>query len=96
MSLIWKCFGRDASDSSEGKKKKNKREERNCCDSTVSDGSSTSTPTKRNSRKDKSAKSGPVLPAKSYMPVSKDNPNYNMNHVKRGKALIFNFDRWVG
>ncbi|CAL8126738.1 unnamed protein product [Orchesella dallaii] len=30
----------------------------------------------------------------SYMPVSKLDPNYNMNHPRRGKAVIFNFDRW--
>jgi len=33
---------------------------------------------------------------KAYMPVSKDDPHYNMTHPKRGKAVIFNFDHWVG
>ncbi|CAG7826807.1 unnamed protein product [Allacma fusca] len=28
------------------------------------------------------------------MPVSKDNPYYNMDHPDRGKAIIFNFDKW--
>ncbi len=31
----------------------------------------------------------------SYMFVSKDDPNYNMNHRRRGKAVIFNFAQWV-
>ncbi|ODN01038.1 Caspase-1, partial [Orchesella cincta] len=30
----------------------------------------------------------------SYMPTSKLDPNYNMTHPRRGKAIIFNFDRW--
>ena len=30
-----------------------------------------------------------------YMPVSKNDPEYNMRHPYRGKALIFNFDKWV-
>lgn len=34
-------------------------------------------------------------PGMSYMFVSKDDPNYNMNHRRRGKAVIFNFAQWV-
>lgn len=35
------------------------------------------------------------VPGLSYNFVSKDDPNYNMNNPRRGKALIFNFDKYV-
>jgi hypothetical protein len=38
---------------------------------------------------------GTDLPGLAYMTVSKDDPFYNMNHPRRGKAIIFNFDHWV-
>lgn len=31
----------------------------------------------------------------AYMPVKKHSPFYNMDHPRRGKAVIFNFDHWV-
>lgn len=38
---------------------------------------------------------GTGIPYIAYMPVSKNDPFYNMNHPRRGKAVIFNFDYWV-
>jgi len=96
MSLLRKFFGksRNADD------KKQEKHCKGCCRISVStDGSAGSPPIKpvifhQNVNRSRS-NDRPVVPGKSYMPVSKDNPYYNMDHRRRGKALIFNFDRWV-
>jgi len=38
---------------------------------------------------------GTQNPEMEYYPVSKNDPNYKMDHKRTGKALIFNFERWV-
>ncbi|OXA60052.1 caspase-1 isoform X2 [Folsomia candida] len=84
--------------------KKCKRHSVSCCESSMSDANP---PSQYSSIPSPTASVDPMgtpffmtvgeatnLPGKSYMPVSKDDPNYNMNHPRRGKAIIFNFDRW--
>jgi len=34
-------------------------------------------------------------PASEYLPVSNDDPEYNMRHERRGLAVIFNFVTFV-
>ena len=34
------------------------------------------------------------LPSFAFLPIDRDSENYNMNHLKRGKALIFNHENF--
>ena len=34
------------------------------------------------------------LPSFSFLPIDRDSETYNMNHLKRGRALIFNHENF--